>query len=228
MPRVQFSKEQRALISEVYFSTKPYVEVKRRFRITFPQSRVPCSYTIYRIKEKRSSNEQEHSTTLIKMALEDHERQEPGEILTPFARHWQEIPKSAREEILYQTYVSPISTGSQGKISKSTHIYKIQTRHALESGDPARRLRFCNWLLQMPQRTLAETCLVDESNFYMNGTLFRQDTRRYADRNNPPRIILCTTNQTTDANGLSLLHSSATTRSLAQSFLNAPSTDRFT
>ena len=52
MPRVQFSKEQRALIAKVNFSTKSYVEVKRRFRITFPQSRVPCSSTIYRIKEK--------------------------------------------------------------------------------------------------------------------------------------------------------------------------------
>ena len=128
---------------------------------------------------KRSSNDQEQSTTLIKMALEDHERQEPGEILTPFVKHWQEIPKSAREEILYQTYVSPLSTGSQGKISKS--------RHALEPADPARRLRFCNWFLQMPQRTVAETCIVDESNFYMNGTVSRQNTRRYADRNNPPR-----------------------------------------
>ena len=67
------------------------------------------------------------------------------------------------------------------------HPYKIQTRHALEPGDPARRLRFCNWLLQMPQRTLAETCIVDESNFYMNGTVSRQNIRRYADRNNPPR-----------------------------------------
>ena len=42
-------------------------------------------------------------------------------------------------------------------------------------------------------------------------------------------VILCTTNPTTDANGLSLLHPSATTItwSLAQSFLNAPSTARF-
>ena len=55
------------------------------------------------------------------MVLEDHERQEPGEMSTPFVRHWQEIPISAREEILYQTYVSPLSTGSQGKIFESTH-----------------------------------------------------------------------------------------------------------
>ena len=37
----------------------------------------------------------------------------------------------------------------------------------------------------MPQRTLAEVCIVDESNFYMNSTVSRQNTRRYADKNNP-------------------------------------------
>ena len=66
------------------------------------------------------------------------------------------------------------------------HPYKIQTSHALEPGDPARRLGFCNRLLQMPQRTLAETCIMDESNSYMNGTASRQNTRRYADRSNLP------------------------------------------
>ena len=39
----------------------------------------------------------------------------------------------------------------------------------------------------MPQRTLSETCTVDESNFNMNGTVSRQNTRRYADRNNLTR-----------------------------------------
>ena len=39
----------------------------------------------------------------------------------------------------------------------------------------------------MPQRTLAETCIVDESNFYMNGTVSCQNTRRYAYTNTPPR-----------------------------------------
>ena len=38
----------------------------------------------------------------------------------------------------------------------------------------------------MPQRTLAETCIVDESNFYMNCTVARQNTRRHANRNNTP------------------------------------------
>ena len=120
------------------------------------------------------------------MALEDHERQEPGEILTPFVRHWQEIRKSSSRR-------NPLTNLCQSTFNRITRKdlrkrpYKIQTRHALEPGDPARRLRFCNWLLQMPQGTLAETCIVDESNFYMNGTVSRQNTRRYADRNNPPR-----------------------------------------
>ena len=78
---------------------------------------------------KRNSNEQEQSTTLIKMALEDHERQKPGEILTPFVRHWQEIPKSTREEILYQTYVSPPLTGHKERSFESTHIRSKPVMH---------------------------------------------------------------------------------------------------
>ena len=75
------------------------VEVKRQFRIAFPNP-------VYRVHPpstelNRSSNEQEQSPTWITMALKDHERQEPGEMSMPFVRHWQEIPMSAREEILY-------------------------------------------------------------------------------------------------------------------------------
>ena len=121
MPRVQFRKEQRALIAKVYSRTKSYVEVKRRFCITFSQSRVPCSSTIYRIKEKFKQTGTVHNLNKDGSGRPRTARTRRY-ILTPFIRHWQEILKSARKEILYQTDVSQLSTGSQGKISKSTHI----------------------------------------------------------------------------------------------------------
>ena len=59
MPQDQFTNEQRALIAEVYFTTKSYTEVKRRLRGAFSLSGVPCASTIYEFR--RNSKEQEQS-----------------------------------------------------------------------------------------------------------------------------------------------------------------------
>ena len=64
MPRVQFSKEQCALIAEVYFSTKSYVEVKCWFCITFPNPVYHVHLHVPSTELKRSSNEQENDDHL--------------------------------------------------------------------------------------------------------------------------------------------------------------------
>lgn len=67
------------------------------------------------------------------------------------------------------------------------HPYKIKKRHALQPGDLPRRLQFCNWLLNRPQRFLREVVIVDEANFQMNGSVSTQNVRAYAPKGNPPR-----------------------------------------
>ena len=57
-------------------------------------------------------------------------------------------------------------------LSKSIncHLYKIKSRYKLQTGDPQRRLVFCNWLLNRSQRFLREVVIVDEANFTIRGS----------------------------------------------------------
>ncbi len=58
-------------------------------------------------------------------------------------------------------------------------------RHNLVAGDPQRRLAFCNWLINRPQRFVREL-VVDEANFTMAGSVNSQNVREYAPKGKPP------------------------------------------
>ena len=65
--------------------------------------------------------------------------------------------------------------------------FRIQKRHGLKDGDQQRRLTYCRWLVQRPNRMDRDICIVDEANFAMNGCVSSQNVRFYAERRDPPR-----------------------------------------
>jgi hypothetical protein len=68
------------------------------------------------------------------------------------------------------------------------HPYRIHVRHALEAGDPQRRLAFCQWLTAQNQRFLTNVIISDEAAFYLNGRVNTWNVRQYAARNNAPNF----------------------------------------
>ena len=67
------------------------------------------------------------------------------------------------------------------------HLYRIRWRFALRPGDHGRRLAFCQWLTQRPERFLRQIIISDEATFSLNGSVNTWNTRRYSARRNPPR-----------------------------------------
>ena len=64
------------------------------------------------------------------------------------------------------------------------HPYHIQKRHALDQGDSQRRLNFCHWLVNHPDRFLSDIIIGDEAAFHMNGEVNSWNVRCSAENRN--------------------------------------------
>ena len=68
------------------------------------------------------------------------------------------------------------------------HPYNVIPRHELLPADPPRRLQFCQWLSNHPERFFSQIIVSDEANFHMNGEANTRNVHQYAPRRHPPDL----------------------------------------
>ena len=168
-----------------YHRTGSFIEVKRLFRLRFPRlQRTPCKKAI----QKNVAKYTQHGTS--------RNRQSEASGRLRSARSPANIAQ-VRQAVTIDPELSsrrnPCPNLTQSTFNRITrkdihlHPYKLQLRHGLLPGDPARRLAFCRWLLNTPPRILGETLMIDEANFYLNGEVCSENVRHYAPKGQPPR-----------------------------------------
>ena len=140
----------------------------RQWPNRFPGVRVPCKSAMVKMKDKLLKE-----GTLLNMNKGRSGRPRSARSAANLAAVQQELQNNPR---------MGTRRNGQPQLSRSSfmriihedlelHPYRIQKRHGLQQGDAARRLVFCNWLLNRPQRFLREVIVVDEAKFSMNGSV---------------------------------------------------------
>ena len=66
------------------------------------------------------------------------------------------------------------------------HPYQMIKHHQLLPGDRQRRLQFCQWLLDRPDRFLEDLLIGDEAGFAMNAMVNTHNIRAYRPHGQPP------------------------------------------
>lgn len=181
---VQFTVQQRVFIYNTYTTTRSYVQTQQRFRQRFPGVRVPVKSSIHSICQKF----RQHGTV---QNINSGRSGRPRTARTP--ANIQRVRQAIRNNPRISARKNPVANVPRSSFSRITnrdlrmHPYRIQIRQALQPGDAQRRLTFCRWFVQRPQRMLREICVVDEANFYMNGCVCSTNVRMYAQRGNQAR-----------------------------------------
>lgn len=184
MVRAQFTNEQRSFMVSRFYQTNSVARTIRLFVNRFPNARVPHRHTIL----KNVSKYQLHGTS--------HNRNRDGSGRPRSGRTNRNIA-NVRQMIAQNPRVSarrnPMANISSSTFNRITridlhmHPYRIQARHALQQGDLARRLDFCNWLIGRGNRFLVNMVIGDEAAFHMNGEVNTWNVRSYAERGHGPR-----------------------------------------
>ena len=175
--------QQRAFISRNYWQTRSYVQTRRRFAAAFPGARVPSACAIKYNVEKFD----QHGTVRNrhKEACGAHRTVRNRANIAAVRRALRRNPNSTCRR--NTVAISRSSFNNIVRHDLNWHPYKVQRRHALKAGDYGRRQRFCRWLRNRPQGWLNNTLVVDEANFYMNGSVSTNNVRCYAPKGHPPR-----------------------------------------
>ena len=179
-----FSKDERAFMASCDFETKSYVEVQRRFRLNFPNAqRNPSKHCIsYNCSKFRNHGK---VTNRFKDGSGRRRSVRTRRNIDAVERALQRNPRmSARRNTLAMNHSS---FNRITRLDLQMYPYRIQVRHALQQHDLQRRLTYCQWLINRPDRMLRESVVVDEANFHLNGTVTTSNVRCYARRDNPPR-----------------------------------------
>ena len=179
-----FSVQQRSFISKVYWQTRSYVETQRRFALAFPRARIPTKGGIKYNVEKFD----QHGTVRNrhKEACGARRRARNRANIAAVRRTLRRNPNSTCRRNAVP-HISRSTFNNIVRFDLAWHPYKIQRRHALKPGDYGRRQRFSRWLQNRPRAWLNNTLVVDEANFYVNGSVSTNNVRCYAPKGQPPR-----------------------------------------
>ena len=180
----QFTPQERAFLVRVYIETGSRQETIRQFQHEYPDRQAPSPSTVWRNYQKyvthgtstnRNMGNSGRPRTVRSPANVEAVRQTLN--LNPHS--------SARRNDLPQ-----ISRSSFNRITHRDlkwHAYHIQKRHALQQGDHQRRINFCQWLVNRPDRFLSDVIIGDEAAFHMNGEVNSWNVRCYAENRNGAR-----------------------------------------
>ena len=195
-PRPQFDQPQRTYLALEYYKhrgTRNFMpQLLADFAAQFPGARVPSLNTIREIHDKfvrlgtinnvnsKNSPGATHSGR-PKTSTSDQNKQRVKAVMD-----------RDRVKEIGDNAVSPISSGRRNALGldKSAfwrlakeiryHPYKPVRRHQLKPEDLARRLAFCQWLVQLNDVQLLQIVTSDEASFHLSTHVNSQNVRRYA------------------------------------------------
>ena len=167
-----------------YLQSKRTQVTQGRFNRRFPNSRVPHRATIlknvnkykaYGTSRNRNKEASGHPRTARSQAN--------VQLVTQALQ--QDPNASAR-----RNNVPNLSKSSFNRITKRDikwHPYKMNIRHKLEPQDNARRIQYCQWLLQQRHNFMNNIVIGDEAVFQMNGHVSNHNVHSYAPKGHPPQ-----------------------------------------
>ena len=179
---MHFSTRERSFMVQTYIRTRSVQETKNRFRHTFPNRNPPTLMTIRYNYNKYIT----HGTSLNRNPKHSG-RHRTGRSARNIAAVQQELQRNPSASA--HRHNAPISKSTFNRIVKNDlhyYPYRVLTQHALEPGDPARRINFCQWLIGRGGRFLIKVLIGDEASFSMDGKVNTWNTREYAPKNQPP------------------------------------------
>ena len=184
---VQYTVEQRIFMVSKYFETKSYAEVRRLFRIEFPDRDPPDGKNIWRNVQKYL----QHGTSWNRNLKNSGRKKSARTDENIDAVHDELINNP--EGVSCRVNNLGLSSASFNRIVRidlKWHPYKIQPRHELLADDYRRRRLFCEWFLRKVRypRFLANLVIGDEAGFWMNGRVSSQNVRKYAPKGNNPEF----------------------------------------
>ena len=180
---MQLTTEQRVFLVHEYFRTRSLQDVANAFAERFPNRAPPAKSTIWKnirkyLNEGTSLNLNQGRSGRLRTAR---------------------IPQNI-EEVRQQLETNPANiSGRRNGLGLSQtafrrivrldigwYPHKMNVRHQLVPADHPRRMQFCQWLLQQNNRFFNNLVIVDESAFFMNGTVCTQNVREYSPYHQPP------------------------------------------
>ena len=178
----QFTDQQRSFMVETYLVHHNIRITRDLFTQRFANRRAPCKKTILRNVAKyrahgTSRNLNSGNSGRFRSGRSPRNMAQLSAALT---RNPTMSSRRNDQANLTQSTFNRIT-----RLDLSLHPYRIQSRFELLPGDPVRRLQYCNWLVQQPNRFESQIIISDEAHFAINGQVNVWNNRQYAER--PPR-----------------------------------------
>lgn len=174
MVRSKYSVRQRVFIYDSYVRTESARAVRRLFQEEYPGVQVPNRSTIHRLVNKF----RETGSVL------DRKHRRPRRVLTEetLDNVGHALERSPRKSVRRLSQQMGISYGSVQKATRLLKLqpYKITAVQELKTGDPAKRLQFCEWVLKSVHDGEIDPYLIffsDESWFHLSGYVNSQNNR---------------------------------------------------
>ena len=175
----QFSSQERAYMVKTFIRTQNARQTKTLFQQRFPNINSPSLITIRRNYRKyiaygTSTNRNKgHSG-----------RSRTGRSQRNIARVRHAIQRNPQISARRNTVGLPSATFNRiTRLDLHYHPYRVHTQQALQAGDPARRLAYCQWLVARPPRFMVNVIVGDEAEFHMDGRVNTWNTRHYGPNN---------------------------------------------
>lgn len=184
MVRPQFTPQQRAFMVKEYHDTKSVPEVLRRFRQQFRNVRCPSRATVF-----KNVNKYKATGTSRNLNKEASGRRRTGRSAANIQAVRNVLDQRAGGRISARRNglgLPPATFNRITRLDLRYHPYQMIRRHELLPGDPPRRQRFCEWLLQQPANFLEDLVIGDESGFTLNGMVNTHNIREYRPQGQRP------------------------------------------
>lgn len=185
MQRMQLTVGQRTFIVRKYYETRSFLAVKEAFLQQFPERNPPSTSTIQRNVEKY---EREGTSLNLNKKRSGRRRttrsQENIEQVRLFIAAQPQGVSCRRNPI----GISKTAFNEITKHDLKWHPFKIHLVQKLQAGDPARRLRYCQWFSNQAHniRFMSNIVIGDEAAFHLCGKVSTQNVRCYAPKGEAP------------------------------------------
>lgn len=180
---VQFTTAERVFMVEQFNQTNSIAQTRINYQVQFPNGRVPSRKAI----RSNVVKYHQHGTSLNRNKGNSGR---PRTVRT--ARNIRDVERNIAQDPRVSSRRNNVPQLSQSSFNRITrqdlrmHPYHVIQRHELLPADLPRRLQFCQWLSNHPERFFSQVIVSDEANFYMNGEVNTRNVHQYAPRRHPP------------------------------------------
>ena len=170
-----FEKTERAFLVEKWFETKSIIKVQRAWRAKFKKVKAPDHKTIKRWVARLQKTGTLANAPKIQPAREERRRAAASRIKAAITDN----PKLSIRKLACDAEISTAMAHMILHDDLKLKPYKSQHCHALQPGDPAKRVEFATWALSLPESATEWFIFSDEAWFTLEESVNKQNDRSW-------------------------------------------------